>query len=178
MKHCKCLLVFSVVFILTTSTADAGNFAEKFRNFVLGPEAEAYSFNVNETSHQPLLDDQSKNCMSCHNGSRGRRIVAKNADAPYHIRGLKTMDHPVGMDYSKYAQKKPWGYRAKHQLSEKIHLEGDQVTCVSCHRLKEKKIQRLAGRQEDRGLNGDCTASSEFTVGHGETDLCMTCHTK
>ncbi len=178
MKYYKRLLLFSVVFILTATNADAGSFTEKFRKFVLGPEAEAYSVNVNDTSHQPLLDEQSINCMSCHNGSRGRRIAAKNADAPYQARGVKTVDHPVGMDYSKYAVKKPWGYRAKHQLSKKIHLDGDRVTCLSCHRLKEKDNGKFAGLPTDPGGDTDCEASYELTVGTTPTELCLACHTK
>jgi hypothetical protein len=177
MKFARHLLAVTLLFTLTASTAYAGSFSEKFRKFVLGPEAEAYSINFDGKSHQPDLDKKAKNCMSCHNGNRARRIVAKAAESPYHIRGTQTMDHPVGMSYDKYAMKKPWGYKAKNSLNKKIHLADGRVTCISCHRLKGKKTQKLAGI-EDPDLNADCEASSEFTVGTTQTELCQSCHTK
>jgi hypothetical protein len=178
MKYVRDLLAFTILFTLTANTAYAGSFAEKFKNFVLGPEAEAYSINLNNKPLQPELDDKSKNCMGCHNGSRARRIVAKAADAPYHIRGTQTMNHPVGMSYDKYAMKKPWGYKSRQLLNKNIYLVDGKVTCLSCHQVKGKSTQRLARLQNVQELNADCEASSEFSVGSTQTELCQACHTK
>ena len=52
------------IMIAFTVPAQAASFADKFKDFVLGTQAQA---NVPDPSS--LLDETARGCMQCHNGS-------------------------------------------------------------------------------------------------------------
>ncbi len=171
---------FKVVSILTlfiATPAFAGGFAEKFKRFVLGSEAEAYSLE----SYNSGMDKVAEACINCHNGVTATHIVTKSAEEPMHIRGFQTVNHPVGMMYDYYVSKKPMGYRRRSILNENIKFVDGKVTCISCHELKSDEFQEVAyaaNNLSNLGGDKDCTASNKLTTGSRKTDLCMACHIK
>lgn len=175
--------VFSIailcVAVFTSPALFAGSFGDSFSKWLLGSEAEASMLRQG----QPVLDEVAEGCMQCHNGMRATHIVVKHADSPLQLTssGMQ-VNHPVGMSYDDYAVRKPRDYVPRFSLDPDILLVNGQVSCVSCHRLKEiveagwTVDSRLDEMQLSHALVEDCTASGELTVGHGETELCLGCH--
>ncbi|MEK6776811.1 MAG: hypothetical protein AABY87_08030 [bacterium] len=174
MKTVNVTLTVIALIIICADTAAAGSFAERFRRFVLGTEAEAYSVSM----AQDQLDQVAEGCMGCHNGITATHITIKNAEAPLQIRGIQTVNHPVGMSYDNYALKNPSGFRPRSTLPSSIRMVDGKVTCLSCHRVGEERTEVLTDSRYDERRNGGCTASNILTVGPRETDLCMACHVK
>ncbi len=165
------LAVLSLV-CMAPCTAVAGNFSETFRNFVFGTDAQAFAVG---TSAVPS-DSSASDCLGCHNGASAKRISVKDADAPFQTRGFKTVNHPIGMSYDRYAMKDPRGYRPRPLLDKNIRLVDGKVSCVSCHRLKSDVTAGMWRAAMTLSPSAECTASGELTVGHSSTDLCVACH--
>jgi hypothetical protein len=175
--------VFSIAILcvvtFTSPALIAGSFGDSFSKWLLGSEAEASLLRQD----QPALDEVAEGCMQCHNGMRATHIVVKNADSPLQLTssGMQ-VNHPVGMSYDDYAVRKPRDYVPRFSLDPDILLVNGQVSCVSCHSLKETDEVGWAvdGRLDKVQLAHagveDCTASGELTVGHTETELCLACH--
>lgn len=183
MKYLHFLKVVSIFTLFFATPAFAGGFAEKFKQFVLGSEAEAYALN----SYDSGMDKEAEACINCHNGVTATHITTKNAEAPMHIRGSQTVNHPVGMLYDYYVSKKPMGYRPRSTLDANIRFVDGKVTCISCHELKSLDLEALDRSDELQGRtyassnlrgNEDCTASNQLTTGSRKTDLCIACHIK
>ncbi len=167
-----------IIILFASTSAFAGSFidgfAEKFKMFVLGSEAEAYSLNTYDSG----VDKDAEACINCHNGVTATHITIKDAETPIHIRGFQTVNHPVGMLYDYYVSKKPGGYRPRASLDENIMFVDGKVTCISCHELKKYEVQELVYASNNLSGNGDCTASNQLTIGPREADLCVACHIK
>ncbi len=169
------LRILVVLFCLCwTSTANAGRFADAFRKFVLGPEAEAYSYNPEDVH----LDSIANECIDCHDGIAASHITVKGAGRPLQVRGMQTVNHPVGMNYDDSLLRGKTRLRHRIILDRKIRLVDGKVTCISCHKLKDDpqgEFVRVAGAL--RRSTG-CTASTELVTGPRQTDLCLSCHIK
>ena len=171
MKTFRHTLVIVFIAGLTSRAAMAGGFGESFSNWLLGTKAEASMLRHG----QPVLDDVAEGCMQCHNGIRASHVVVKHADAALQFTSSgQQINHPVGMDYDDYAIRRPRDYVPRQGLDPAIILVNGQVSCVSCHRLRESV--RTQGVQIGRAHPDDCTASNELTAGPGETGLCLGCH--
>ena len=152
--------------VLGRAPAAAAGLADRFRAFVLGDEAEAATGPV-----QDALDRLSRGCMVCHDGTGARGVPLKAAGSPLQIRGIRTVNHPVGMDYAAAAARRPRGLRAPASLPPEVRLVDGKVGCVSCHPLRPAGMSVWTDR-------AGCTAARGLTHGPRETDLCMTCHIK
>jgi hypothetical protein len=144
----------------------------EFKNVLSAEEVQAME-------EEGSLDDSSEQCMSCHNGSRGRKIVRKSAEAPMHFEGHMNTNHPVGMNYRNHAANDPQGYKPLETLDKAILLVNGKVACISCHMLK-KDMQVTSTGFIKVGLSRDgtdpfCTLTKQLTR---VTDLCMSCHIK
>ena len=151
--------------------AIAGDFANAFKDFILGSDVQA-------STRDALLvnSTRSERCMQCHDGSSAKAIVLKDADAPLHISGYRNVNHPVGLNYSQYASNSPVSYVRPENLDARIQLENGDVTCVSCHESRETnefQAQSFAFADEQEQV---CDATGSLTVGPRKTDLCMSCH--
>ena len=152
--------------------ATAGSFAEAFKVFVLGSDA-----NVNNTDNLLANSTRSQKCMQCHDGSSAKAIVLKNADSPSQMNGHRNVNHPVGLNYSHYANEMPASYVSLENLDARIQLENGNVTCVSCHESRdndERQVQQsftFAGIQDQA-----CESTGKLTVESGRIGLCMSCH--
>ncbi|MEK7287252.1 MAG: hypothetical protein AAB091_01660 [Elusimicrobiota bacterium] len=100
-----------------------------------------------------------ENCLSCHDGAAALNdaIPGPLADG-VHSSGAKKINsdnsHPVGMDYYSAMKSRPGQYNNPASTPD-IRLEGNRVTCLSCH----KNSTALQAKRP-----GALTA------------LCMTCH--
>jgi hypothetical protein len=146
----------------------AGGFADAFRNFILGSEAQA---RVALSSHD--LDHAAAECMGCHQG----HIQLRTAGSPLVIRGSQTLNHPVGMRYADSVRHDPQGYRTVASLNSNIQLVDGKVTCLSCHEKKATPADTLIEARLDTAASR-CTASGAYTVGTRDKELCLSCHIK
>ena len=164
--------VCSTVVLLGTSYAThAGSFSDAFKNFVLGPEANAGTL----PAVQLPATSQASNCMQCHNGNAGPRINMKHAGTPMQFRGHLSIDHPVGMDYSQYAFKSPDTYVVPARMDKRILFENGKVTCVSCHQIKNEPVAQ-ADVIHTQTASQRCNVGTGYTTGSNQTRLCMGCH--
>lgn len=156
-------------------SAVAGGFADVFRDFVLGPEAQARPAGWRDS----VLDQVAADCMRCHNGSAGSHVRLRAAGTPVPTRGSQTLNHPTGMLYDRSVLKDPQGYRPSASLPPDVRLVDGKVTCVSCHRLKTDTPEGMAGTHLPApGKELPCTASRELTMGPRDKELCLSCHIK
>lgn len=150
--------------------AVAGGFADSFRDFIVGSEAQA------RPTSDTALDKAVGECLGCHNGSAATHINARSAGTVAPTHGFQTLDHPVGMLYEQSMRKDPRSYRPAVSLHPNIQLVDGKVACVSCHQLKKAMPdlapERLASAQPQ------CTASRELTTGPRDKELCLACHVK
>ena len=111
----------------------AGSFSDAFRNWLLGPKAQA---SIRPTVNL-IPDGESQRCMNCHDGTAATHITVKEPGTPLQIRGFQTVNHPIGMDYDQYVARKPLEYRPRTSLNPDVNLVDGKVGCVSCHRLRD-----------------------------------------
>ena len=164
--------VFSTVVLLGTSYAThAGSFSDAFKNFVLGPEANAGTL----PAVQLPATSQASNCMQCHNGNAGPQINMKHAGTPMQFRGHLSIDHPVGMDYNRYAHKSPDTYVVPARMDKRILFEEGKVTCVSCHQIENEPVAQSDGIYTQTGSQ-HCNVGPGYTTGSNRSRLCMGCH--
>jgi hypothetical protein len=164
--------VCSTVVLLGVSYAThASSFSDAFKNFVLGPEANAGTL----PAVQLPATSQASKCMQCHNGSAGPQINMKHAETPMQFRGHLSINHPVGMDYNRYAYKSPATYVAPVRMDKRILFEDGKVTCVSCHRTKSEPAT-LSGVSQTQASGQQCNVGIGYTTGPNRTRLCMGCH--
>jgi formate-dependent nitrite reductase cytochrome c552 subunit len=187
------VIVNSLFYLVLLSSlslpANAGGFAESFKNWVLDADTQIVEANtqiVEALAATPRLDPVSAGCMSCHGGDHALGIVIKSADAPLQFTSSgHQSNHPVGMNYEKYAAGLPSGFHPRAGLNPGINLVNGQVGCGTCHQQKSRstpahgaesaQVMRLAAADSsDPGQR--CTSTSALTVGPRTSDLCMACH--
>ncbi|MEN8178800.1 MAG: hypothetical protein ABFS39_09280, partial [Pseudomonadota bacterium] len=68
-------------------------------------------------------------------------------------------------------------------LDNRIILENGDVTCISCHSLKDTSTSRHEGMMKtsvtttENQYLSNCTAKkNDFTTGSNITTLCLSCH--
>ena len=165
------LLILSLS-ISATPSAQAASFAEHFRDFIVGAEAQTHS-------RAPGLDTSAQGCLQCHDGSRAAHVTVRASGSPLQIRGSQTLNHPVGMVYERAVMKDPQGYKSRAALHPNVRLVEGQVSCVSCHQTRtDLTLAAAADMPIELASPSTCTATKELTVGRRDRDLCMACHNK
>lgn len=144
------------------------NLTDIFRGLV--PSSEAHATTQRSQLSTTSLSYQ---CISCHDGSVGQKIMLKSADTPLKFTGHINTDHPVGMRYSEYAQREPRSYVNPTRLDNRIRLENGEVTCISCHQTNVNQVTTVTGQIP---VDIDCMATGALTVTSKRTGLCMSCH--
>jgi hypothetical protein len=167
---------------LSISTVAAGSgFMEKFKDFVVGAEQQSKTDSTKPFTRLPPNSISSR-CMGCHDGSRAQGIRLKHADTTMVFTGHGSSNHPVGMNYRNYAGRNPAVFVAPENLDRRIILEDGEVTCISCHSLRDSLSHKgegmrsasVAGLKDD--IENGCMASRNLTVGPSPTSLCLSCH--
>lgn len=172
------LSAITLLMSLGLGQAQAG-FADAFRDFVLDGEAAVASVEI-ETVTLPS-DSESAACMQCHNGTGGQAVTLKHADAAMNYSSHRNVNHPVGMSYSQYASKQPHSYVNPSRLDARIKLENGQVTCTSCHGVKQTvaaigNSDMMVAVDDLASQGSSCTSTKTLTTGPNTTSLCMSCH--
>lgn len=171
MKYAKILLALWLAGCI--DIAAAAGFAESFRDFIVGPEAQARPAPGN------LLDKVAGECLACHNGSNAKHVNARAAGTVAPSHGFRTGDHPVGMIYDESVRKDPQGYRPATALHPNIRLVDGRVTCISCHKVKNETVALNETWSSAQPAKPQCTVTKELTTGHSRNkDLCLACHMK
>jgi len=165
------LLLITALFFSTT--ASAAGLGDRFRDFIVGNEAQAKS-----GASRP--DTSARACLQCHDGSRATHVTARSAGGPLEVRGSQTLNHPIGMVYDQTVMKDPQGYKSRAALHPNIRLVEGQVSCISCHQTRTDLTVAAAGDVQLELTNtSTCTATKELaTGGRRDRDLCLACHNK
>ena len=176
-KVCKIYLFFLMV-IVTSPIVSADSFNNRFKNWLLGPEANTPV----AISKSVKLDAVSAECMQCHNGRDSRHVVVKSADSPMKFTASgQQSNHPVGMDYDRYVTSQPASFRPRAALNPRIGFINGQVGCISCHEQKSREERAYNGLTATNAVavpkKEMCTSRKNLTVGPKKSDLCMACHT-
>lgn len=170
-----------VFLVCVSSNLFAGSFSETFKNFILDKGEPDRTSIDNPAARLPDLS-HSIRCMECHDGSQARGVALKHADTTIKFSGRGSVNHPVGMNYRYYANKDPAVFVPAEQLDSRIILENGEVTCISCHALKNTSPQvhgnllRASVITTDDEESTNCTASKNLTTGSTITKLCLSCH--
>jgi len=102
-----------------------------------------------------LLDQNSIECLSCHDGSVSQATsVSMNSGSFQHGSGSS---HPVGVDYPKPGMKA--GFEPAQALPEEVALFQGKIGCLTCHNPYEKN-KKLLVKDNSRAA------------------LCLSCHRK
>lgn len=176
-------LIYIMLIMFAAPSVCAGTFSASFQSWLLGPQASSAVIKT----EQVRLDAVSAECMQCHNGRDSSHIAIKSADSPmqFSVSGRQS-NHPVGMNYDKYAASQPASYRPRSRLSPKISFANGQVACITCHQLKDSNeyeshnagsFQKVSTASVASVSGKDmCTSRKTLTVGPKKSDLCMSCH--
>jgi hypothetical protein len=180
-KRSDWILQIGLLIILLTvvTVGSAKGFAERFRDFVLDSNGLS---KTDEPRVHLVNSSQSRQCMSCHDGSSASPVTLKHADTSMRFSGHGSVNHPVGMRYANYANSKPAEYVPLEDLDRRIILEDGEVTCVSCHETKDHSETGTDAHATTTQLtysdNGIyvCSATKRLTTGTSSTTLCLSCH--
>ena len=159
--------------LLLVGVAISGTVRERFEAFILDDGANG---NKNEDR---IMANISFECIACHDGSIGSDVtVSSMSDRKSRGWDAGMSDHPVGMDYMSSYMKSRGGLFAPQSLPAEVILVDGKVTCLSCHKLKDRVLQRAKGEGGGWGSSATCTSSKETTVASGGSRLCISCHSK
>ena len=171
MKYAKILLALWLAG--GTEIVVAGSFADSFRNFILGQEAQAHPAPEN------LVDKIAGECLGCHNGSTAKNVNVRYSwnGAPSHGFSMDN-DHPVGMVYEESVRNKPRGYWPASIMNPDIRLVDGRVACITCHKVKNETAALNETLSSAQPAKPQCTVTKELTTGHSRDELCLSCHVK
>lgn len=93
-----------------------------------------------------LLDDKSRECLSCHDGTISSHASAQMRGAGgmnfRHRRNIG-MSHPICFDYEDVYLRKPREYHPPERLDPRIQLINGKVGCTTCHNHYSKNKKHL-----------------------------------
>jgi len=174
------IIIFSICLWISSGLI-AGSLSDSFKAYVLDSEQTA-TIPIEQTLARLPVSSSSIQCMECHDGSKATGVVIKHADQPMTFTGHGSVNHPVGMIYSDYANKNPAVFVSPERLDERIVLENGEVTCLSCHALKKSPVNhqqdhvKISLHEVDVFAAENCTAAKSMTTGQANTTLCLSCH--
>ncbi len=80
-----------------------------------------------------VLDDGSRDCLICHDGTLSQDATVKVAGADWEHSQSIGVSHPIGIDYGSLYRKNPRRLRNPGALDRRIKLVEGKVGCQSCH---------------------------------------------
>lgn len=176
----QCSMFFMLVCL--TNNIFAANYVNSFKEFILGVDEQNSQIVQNPMAKLPSMGRSAK-CMICHDGTKAAGVRLKHADAPMEFTGHGSVNHPVGMNYNNHVNNSPVEFVSIERLDNRIILEDGEVTCISCHALKNALSDqsdnyiRTSGISTEEYVPEDCTANKKnLTTGSNITALCLSCH--
>ncbi len=156
--------------LIASTSVNAGS----FRDFILdeGSPTTAQQF-VKIPGNSKLAS-----CLQCHDGSNAKDVKIKHADTAMRFTSHGSSNHPIGMSYDSYARRSPASYVDPAKLDSRIKLENGQVTCISCHEVKQANSRNVdvALVNNLNVMTNTCTSTKTLTTGPNQTRLCLSCH--
>ncbi len=100
-------------------------------------DAHALGFERAHESHKRslkgIIDDDSRECLSCHDGTISRDANVTVAGATWeHARGIG-VSHPIGVEYDKAYFRNPRMFHRASSLDRRIKLLNGKIGCQTCH---------------------------------------------
>lgn len=107
------------------------------------------------------VDPLSADCLGCHDGVGATAVSAVLRNDPFTTvhRPLSASDHPIGMDYNRYASAKSTDYKSVFGANSKMIFVDGKVGCLTCH----------------DPLNPE---KGHLVMSDARSALCLTCHKK
>lgn len=173
------MLLFLICF---SNEVLAAKYSDAFKEFILGVDQQGGMEALKPVAKLPDMS-RSITCMECHDGSQARGVSLKHSETPMKFTGHGSVNHPVGMKYDYYAKNNPVVFVSLERLDKRIILEDGEVTCISCHALKntlsdesDNFIKTSVFPREEYATSY-CTANNKkLTTESNITTLCLSCH--
>lgn len=109
----------------------------------------------NIDSLDEIIDDNSRDCLSCHDGTLSSSANVRTEGANFeHSVG---MSHPIGVSYENAYRKKPNEYRNINIIDNKIKLFDGKIGCETCH-------------------DHYSTEKHKLVINNYRSRLCLSCH--
>lgn len=147
---------------------EVGNFWASNEDSAVASDAddEFSFFSISGTSSgnnlETVIDSFSRNCLTCHDGSRATDISVdfrNNPGNPIKYSHVSKKDHPIGMDYASYVSFGGGKYKPITALNSKMVFIDGKVGCLTCH----------------NPLNPE---KSHLVMSDFRSALCLSCHDK
>ncbi|NOZ13651.1 MAG: cytochrome c3 family protein [Acidobacteria bacterium] len=102
-----------------------------------------------------LLDQSSRNCLACHDGTISRNV--ETGGASWEHAGGIGLSHPIGVYYADAWRKDRKRYHPEASLPKALRLVNGKIECVTCHDHYSKR----------KGL---------LVMDNSGSRLCLSCH--
>lgn len=124
------------------------------------------------------LDYETVQCMECHDGVTARDVEMSFPGTDAGMSSLHTGKHPIGMNYRDYVLSTPLEYRPHNRLNSDTQLVNGQVSCVSCHRIRQNPSPSTESSRMAKYEATDCLTFDQPKKELGQSGLCQSCHIK
>ena len=124
------------------------------------PTKNIWGFEIKRATSTAGIDTLSADCLSCHDGVAAVPVATVLRNNPFDRshRTLPSSDHPIGMDYNRYAASSG-EYKSLFGVNNKMVFVNGKVGCLTCHDPMNPEKGHLV--MSDR-----------------KSALCLTCHNK
>jgi hypothetical protein len=170
MRSVRTFVVVVMLLACVAGTVVARPWGDSFAEFILDEGREVS--NEDEAMERLYLG-----CISCHDGAIGSDVSVESVSSKRGA-GMSAIakDHPVGMNYNESYTRKMGGLVSQQSLPAEIVLVNGQVTCLSCHKIKESVRRFVDSNNGSMQSSVGCTSSKEITVARWQHNLCVSCH--
>jgi predicted CXXCH cytochrome family protein len=124
------------------------------------PTVNIWGFEIKRATGTTGIDALSADCLGCHDGVGATPVTTVLRNNPFggSHRNLPGSDHPIGMDYNRYASVSK-EYKSLFGIRNKMVFVNGKVGCLTCH----------------DPLNPE---KGHLVMSDRNSALCLTCHNK
>ncbi len=94
--------------------------------------AKAHSLS-HDISLKNILDDGSRECLSCHDGSLSTDAEVNASGVRWEHSGGIGVSHPIGIEYNEISRRKHRAYHPASSIDRRIKLFDGKIGCQTCH---------------------------------------------
>ena len=99
--------------------------------------------NTLDYEQKKLIDDKSRECLSCHDGTISSSTHDRLNRLDWQHNQNIGMSHPISIDYEQSYLRKPREYHAPEKLDSRILLIDGKIGCETCHNHYSKYKKHL-----------------------------------